>query len=208
MPTAPMPGASDSYSISTRKRNRPSSLASRPITSRPPASFGATPSTTGRRWPRTITPGGSALPRQPRPLRLHPHRSLPRRSIITGKLPAMLRRRRKALGGWATRALFRCRDRCFGELPLIAEDLGEPEIARLRITRPLRFPRHESAAIRLGHRRRRSFLAPQLHPRIVSFTPAPTTTTPPAAGTKKRPNRNGIICAVICVSVVTMSPGI
>ena len=110
----------------------------RPTTSARPASCGATRSTAGTRWPRTATPGGStgSPTTCASPTWCGSTTSVPSASFW--RVPAG---DDTAVGGeWVDgpgRALFEALENALGELPILAEDLGDitPDVEEL-LARP------------------------------------------------------------------------
>ena len=131
--TAPTCGRIREYfQLDDQRRPDARSRASRPITSPPTASSGATRSMTGTVWSTTATAGGSSVcGAAGRALRRRPHRPFPRPGELLGRA---LRRDDRAQRPWVARARAESFiDAIKTALPdstIIAEDLGfmTPEV--------------------------------------------------------------------------------
>ena len=124
------------FQLDDRVRARRRSRASRPITSPPTVSSGATRSTTGSRMRDGRLPrgGSGVIGAAGEALRCRPHRPLPRSSRATGPCPMARRPRKTAAGSrapaWRSIGVL---TGWFHDIEFIAEDLGypTPEVTQL-----------------------------------------------------------------------------
>ena len=158
-PTAPMSGPTGSCSSwmhdGQTDRRYP---ACRRTISRPRASSGATPCTTGTHWRGRGSGSGSGGSGRPAGCSTWCASITSAASRPAGPCPAGERDRGARPMGEGARACSSSRQwrRSWGPLPIIAEDLGviTPEVDALR--EQLRLPGHEDPAVRLRQRERRA----------------------------------------------------
>ena len=148
-----------------------------------------------------------AHPLVPRALRPRAHRPLPRVLRVLGRARATSE---TALGGrWVPgpgRALFDAARAALGALPILAEDLGDIDDDVRALLAALGIPGDEDPAVRLRRVRQPVPAAPST-PEIPSSTPAPTTTTPRAAGTRRSRPRSASASGTTSAATAAKSSG-